>query len=527
MRDRLLSLCVIARDEEDVIDRCLASAVPLVDEIVLADTGSRDRTARLAAARGAVVFEHPWSDDFAAARNATLARASGRFILVLDADEWIESDPASETLRTRLEKSIEEALTIEIADRLDGGGVRRYPLVRLFRNRPEHRYAGAIHEQITPSIARRLGRESLAPPPSGIVAGHDVYLAARRAGRGKSERNLALLRRLAGPPGGDPAARYFLARELLPMVGGRAVPGGHLAEALALLEALAGEVGALPAAWRADAARLQAAALLAAGRASEAAGVLQARGDRGVACDLLRADAEILLAAGEPRAVEGALERLRRCFDRETRDAGPYSEPALAGPLARARAAEALLVLGRHAEARALAAEAASLPGGGAAPHLAAAAVERAEGNLEGALLRCTEGLRIDALDPWAWAGAGEVLLEAGRVEEALDPLRNAATLAPGWDRAEEALGAALILSGRFEEMSERFAPRPGGSGPGAQAALLLASAGRVSSCPLDRLHAEAPASVRRILGRVAAAGRHELLGRLAAGLSALRLEEI
>ena len=525
MHRPLVTLCMIARDEASILGRCLDAAAPYVDDIVLVDTGSTDGTADLAAARGALVAREPWRDDFSAARNAALERATGRYVLVLDADEWIASGPSPEEFRDRLRRSDEEALTVLVDDRLDGGASRRYPLVRLFRNRPEHRYAGSVHEQITPAIARRLGRALVEPPASGLVVAHDGYQRARRIERGKAERNLTMLRRAVADAAEPAAQRYFLARELVPLVGGRAVPGLHLVEGIDHLNVLALDAGALPPALAADAARLHAAALLAAGRPLEAAAALERRGDRGVACDLLRADAALACAAGNPEAAGEALRLVTGCFDRATGEGEWCIEPSLAGAIARARAAEALLVLARVAEARAMVEAAARLPGGGAAPSIARAAIERSLGDWAAALRAYAAGLDADPLDPWAWAGAGEVLLEAGRPADALPPLRQAALIAPGWDRVDEALGAALLLVGRPEDARDQFASGPGASGPGAQAALFLAGAVLGSGAPLARLHQDAPDSARRILGRVASAGRPDLLQRLASGLSALRAQ--
>ena len=72
-----ITLCLIARDEERFLPACLASVRGAVDEIVVVDTGSADRTREIAAEAGALVVDFPWCDDFAAARNAGLARASG------------------------------------------------------------------------------------------------------------------------------------------------------------------------------------------------------------------------------------------------------------------------------------------------------------------------------------------------------------------------------------------------------------------------------------------------------------------
>ena len=82
-----LTLCLIARNEEEMLPGCLASVRGVVDEVVVVDTGSTDRTRQVAAEAGALVLDRPWDDDFAAPRNLALSRATAGWVLALDADE--------------------------------------------------------------------------------------------------------------------------------------------------------------------------------------------------------------------------------------------------------------------------------------------------------------------------------------------------------------------------------------------------------------------------------------------------------
>ena len=84
-----ITLCMIARDEERFLPECLDRARAAVDEIVIVDTGSKDRTVAIAQSFGAKVLHVPWDDDFSAPRNAGIAAATGDWILVLDADEFL------------------------------------------------------------------------------------------------------------------------------------------------------------------------------------------------------------------------------------------------------------------------------------------------------------------------------------------------------------------------------------------------------------------------------------------------------
>ena len=85
-----LSLCMIVKDEQDVLARCLASAAELADEIVIADTGSRDNTKEIAKSFTDKVFDFAWEDDFSAARNFSFSKATGDYVMWLDADDVIE-----------------------------------------------------------------------------------------------------------------------------------------------------------------------------------------------------------------------------------------------------------------------------------------------------------------------------------------------------------------------------------------------------------------------------------------------------
>lgn len=91
LRPNFLSLCMIVKNEQAHLHRCLSSLAPVVDEMIIVDTGSSDRTKAIARAFGARIFDYNWQNDFAAARNFGLAHATGHWILVLDADEAISS----------------------------------------------------------------------------------------------------------------------------------------------------------------------------------------------------------------------------------------------------------------------------------------------------------------------------------------------------------------------------------------------------------------------------------------------------
>src|SRR5262245_6001863 len=87
-----LSVCLLTRNEEANIARALRSVAGVADEVVVADTASRDRTAQIAAELGAKVHQFPWEDDFAAGRNFLIGQAIGDWVLWLNADEELLPD---------------------------------------------------------------------------------------------------------------------------------------------------------------------------------------------------------------------------------------------------------------------------------------------------------------------------------------------------------------------------------------------------------------------------------------------------
>ena len=154
-----VSLTMIVRDEEHNLPACLESAAGLFDEIVVLDTGSTDRTAEIARAHGARVFDFVWVDDFAAARNAALARATGDYAFWLDADDRLEPDQR-ERLRRLFDglRPGDAAYVVRCSCDPDpkGGGATVVDHIRLFPIREDVRWTYRVHEQILPAL-RRVG----------------------------------------------------------------------------------------------------------------------------------------------------------------------------------------------------------------------------------------------------------------------------------------------------------------------------------------------------------------------------------
>ncbi|HHY45019.1 MAG TPA: glycosyltransferase [Firmicutes bacterium] len=178
-----VSACLIARDEEGVIEECLESLVPFADETIVNDTGSLDRTPEIAVAYGAYVMKTAWEDDFSKARNDSIAQARCSHILVVDADERLLRETVSEA-KMRLTEGF-EGWDVTLRNEVDGK-VTSLPLLRLFRNRLHHRFSGRIHEQVVYSIKGRV-------TSSPLVLRHVGYDPRLSAAKNKRQRNIDLL----------------------------------------------------------------------------------------------------------------------------------------------------------------------------------------------------------------------------------------------------------------------------------------------------------------------------------------------
>ncbi|MFC6648745.1 glycosyltransferase [Paenibacillus rhizoplanae] len=212
----LISLCMIVKNEADNLARCLRSVRGAVDEIIIVDTGSTDATCSIARSFGARIIDYPWNGDFAAARNAGLALAQGTWILVLDADEELEPGSRDELLVCAKHTEY-EAFFVRIHNHQ---GTERAsqtltvnPILRMFKNRPNYRFSGIIHEQIaavivqeTPEAAMHMGT---------VIVHHYGYADGVVERKDKISRNLGLLKQQLEQSPGDAFQHFNLAVEYM------------------------------------------------------------------------------------------------------------------------------------------------------------------------------------------------------------------------------------------------------------------------------------------------------------------------
>ncbi len=187
---------MIVRNEERHLAACLVSIRTLVDDIVVVDTGSTDRTIRIARRFGARVYRMKWPGNFATARNRSLDHATGQWILFIDADERVRTPAPAARLRRLLRNPRIAALTVDLHASSSSTALRT---VRLFRRDPRVRFEGAMHESMMRGVGRLVQEDGAVERHSGLVFDHVGY---DDAGPAKARRNLPLLRRaLAEQPG--------------------------------------------------------------------------------------------------------------------------------------------------------------------------------------------------------------------------------------------------------------------------------------------------------------------------------------
>jgi len=200
--DLPISLCMIVKNEEAFLDTALKSVKDVfgLDDMVVVDTGSTDKTVKIAEGYGARIFNFTWISDFSAARNFSASKAKHEWILYLDADEEIKS--------AQIDKL---CLFMESADESAVGALKMIAHPgntssdwTRFYNRTRHKLEGTIHEQIVPIGDN--GKKIVSIP---IVAVHYGYAPEVKKLKGKFERNSSMLKEALEKQPGDP---YLLAQ---------------------------------------------------------------------------------------------------------------------------------------------------------------------------------------------------------------------------------------------------------------------------------------------------------------------------
>lgn len=192
-----LSLCMIVKNESETLDRCLSHARPYVDEIVIVDTGSTDGTQDIAKRYADVYDEIEWPNSFALARNHSFDLATGDFILVLDGDEYIEDEAGWKLIREVIEDEEVASAQLRVRNELGPGKLMaadRMWQERVFKNVPDLRYSGRVHNQIEASLHKYMVETGLRRVKRDVEVIHTGYALAADKMKDKYRPRLDLLR---------------------------------------------------------------------------------------------------------------------------------------------------------------------------------------------------------------------------------------------------------------------------------------------------------------------------------------------
>ncbi|MBP2637372.1 MAG: glycosyl transferase family 2 [Firmicutes bacterium] len=204
----LISVAMIVKDEEAMLEACLDSVKEIADELVIVDTGSVDKTIEIAKSYTDKVYCFLWQGDFSAARNFAINQCNCEWVLSIDADERIEV--RQEYLRELITNTTKEAFMLPLKN-FSGPGDSDFNIIsvlRLFRNLPQYRYIGKIHEQI------RIANQEAVGFSDYPVISHS-YIEPRRR-QEKRWRNLHMLTaQLQDEPQNEAYIKYYLGCEWL------------------------------------------------------------------------------------------------------------------------------------------------------------------------------------------------------------------------------------------------------------------------------------------------------------------------
>lgn len=198
-----ISLCMIVKNEEDVLARCLDCIKDIADEIIIVDTGSQDRTKEIADGYTDRVFFYQWKDDFASARNYSFSKATMDYCMWLDADDIITEKEQARlmALKSVLDPEV-DVVMMKYLTSFDQQGNCHFSFYRerLLKNGRGFIWNGRVHEAIT---------------PSGRIVYSDIEIEHRKIGGGSPDRNLGIYQRMiAEGETLEPRHQFYYAREL-------------------------------------------------------------------------------------------------------------------------------------------------------------------------------------------------------------------------------------------------------------------------------------------------------------------------
>ncbi len=205
-----ITACMMVKNEQANLERCLKSIKPLVDEIIIVDTGSEDDTIKIAESFGARVFIHPWESDFSKHRNQSISYASGEWILIIDADEeFVAKNKKDNTLDCdclrdfcRLVQDKQDVVAVRVKDIQKGKAVMTFNSARIFKKECIH-YEGIVHNNPITKTTQSVLFED-------VIIRHYGYDLTPEQKQKKYERTNSLLRKRIELDPKDYQAMFYL-----------------------------------------------------------------------------------------------------------------------------------------------------------------------------------------------------------------------------------------------------------------------------------------------------------------------------
>lgn len=203
MKNNIVSLCLIVKNEEECLERCLKSVKNFADEIIIVDTGSTDNTKQIAKKFTNKIFDFVWINNFSAARNYAFSKATGKYIMWLDADDYISPENNKKLIKLKQNLTGETdvyMLKYEIAFDNMGKSTFTYNRERIVKNNGTFFWEGAVHEAIT---------------PHGKIDYVDIAIKHLKKDKTNPKRNLRIYQNLLKQGKSfSPREQYYYSREL-------------------------------------------------------------------------------------------------------------------------------------------------------------------------------------------------------------------------------------------------------------------------------------------------------------------------
>lgn len=207
----MISICIITRNEQDNLRKCLAGICRYGQEIIVVDTGSTDDSILVAKEYTDRVCQFEWCDDFSAARNYAASQAANDSIMMLDTDEFVERVELQRLLKL-VERNERSVGRIHRRNAYESGGQRlnSNELVNRIYDRRYYHYEGRIHEQIVLTDAQdKYGYDCYEAP---VYTEHAGYMGDKGERERKAKRNIGLLKQVLEEDGTDPYILYQLGK---------------------------------------------------------------------------------------------------------------------------------------------------------------------------------------------------------------------------------------------------------------------------------------------------------------------------